>query len=144
MGNEMSVEQEISKNPERKSAPHWFLLENDTFRLPCVDSEGKEYKHVARIPFGVRVTIEPAKKEKRIRRIKGTNNRFIGRGEITKIEEKGKEVGSLEIDETSINKGEKIEIYLPQQHTVRPEKKRRRKKFPNQGSLSKKVFEKIS
>jgi len=140
---EMNIENRPAINHEKKSN-NWYLLPNDTFRLNCVDAEGKGYRHVAYTPFGVRITIEPAEKKDRFRGIKGRKDQKIGRGRILSIEKNGEKINPLEIEESSIDVGDKIEIYLPQQHTRRPEKRKKTKKFPGQVSLNDEVFKKVS
>ena len=140
---EMNAENRPSLATERKTN-HWYLLPNDSFRLSGVTVEGEQYKHVAHIPFGVRVTIEPAELKERFRGIKGRNDQKIGRGRILGIEQKGEKINSLEIEESSIDVGDKIEIYLPQQHTRGPERRKKTKNFPGQSPLDEEVFKKIS
>ena len=81
----MNIENRPVFRPERK-INNWYLLPNDTFRLNCVDAEGKGYKHAAYIPFGTRVTIEPAPIKDRFRGIKGRKDQKIGKGRILSIE----------------------------------------------------------
>jgi len=140
---EMNIENRPSTTTERKTN-HWYLFPNDSFRLNCVNAEGKEYKHVARIPFDVRVTIRPAEEKERFRAIKGRKGQYIGRGRILGIEQKGEKINSLEIEESSIDVGDKIEIYLPQQHTRGPERRKKTRNFPGQPPLDEEVFKKIS
>jgi hypothetical protein len=142
METEMTVENKVSTIVEKKK-PHWYLYEHDAFRLSSVDAEGKGYKHAAQIPFGVTVTIEQAEKNDRFRGEKGKKVKY-GRGKIVEIEKEGKKIDSLEIDESSIDVGDKIEIYLPQQHTRKPERRKKTKNFPGQSPLDEEVFKKVS
>ena len=139
---EMSIENRSSTATERKTN-HWYLFTNDSFRLNCVDAEGRGYKHAARIPFGVTVTIEQAEKKNRFRGEKGKKVKY-GRGKIIEIQKESKKINSLEIDESSIDVGDKIEIYLPQQHTRKPERRKKTKNFPGQSPLDEEVFKKVS